>query len=144
GLTSRRADAEQVVEAANEQAAARDGRRCPDDLPQRVARQQLELRAGTEDVDVAVFAGGIDLAAGEHRGGGEVSAQALDPDAVARAGEVARRDSAVVDPVEVFAAREHGRDVGEAALAFPGELGLAVGALEPDRDHVTVSAAVAA
>src|SRR5262249_21849494 len=60
-LIGRLRDGDQVTLRAEEESSAGDGRRRHADLPDRVHGEELERRAGPDDVDVAFFARQVEL-----------------------------------------------------------------------------------
>src|SRR5437868_15065609 len=67
GARSLPADAEEVVTAADDQAAVGDGRRRGDALTEIVLRQLLVRRTGLDDVDLAHQVRRVNLAVDQHR-----------------------------------------------------------------------------
>src|SRR4029079_5380210 len=113
-----------VLQAAEDDQPVGDRRRRHDHFADRILRQLLVLGSGLDDVDVAVFAGAVDLAVGGDRRRAEGTgraAEALLVDLLAGGDLVGCQRAVALQHVEIVAVDHRRRDVGAAALRAPDD-----------------------
>src|SRR5262249_11478121 len=94
-------DAIKMVEGANEELAARNGRRCVASLATRMAADAVEFGPRLEDEHLPVVVEEKQVVRGGHRRGAMVPTQVLHPQALARPRFQAARQPAVGDHEEI-------------------------------------------